>query len=288
MTLLISLIRRTHSIAVILLLFTLAPAVLASAPAPVPVFGPRMNPSPIPHPYLAVQSLVDAQLASPPPEALEAEAFAGHQPQEAPGRGIHQIETEVGSGFTLYPTENSCNDFNRRGQWTNRQTGNWTAWYGAWRPFAVDDGSYYRADNVVFAPERVVGPGYRYAANQAAAKISSMQPYAAGYGSPMLPIRPGSTVTVTVKYLIWDHDTRGRDLDWASMGLKPDAEGDVAEYVNGYVRGQWAQLSHTIRVGQSGHIMILLQAQSPVPQNSNIYFDDVTIQVNNRFLGRCF
>ncbi|HMN31650.1 MAG TPA: hypothetical protein PKE45_26110, partial [Caldilineaceae bacterium] len=144
------------------------------------------------------------------------------------------------------------------------------------------------AENVVFSQELVVGPGRSYANNQSSVKIASSQPYAAGIGSPLLKVRPGATITVTVSYLIYDHDQGGKDLDWASMGIKADAIDGKAEYVNGYVRGQWAELSHSIKAGPSGLIMVLLQAQSPAALNSNIYFDNVKIQINGRYLSGCY
>ena len=45
----------------------------------------------------------------------------------------------------------------------------------------------------------------------------------------------------------------GWDYDWASLGVKPGA-GDTAVYVNGYVRGEWAEMTNTIELGRSqGH-----------------------------------
>jgi hypothetical protein len=285
-------IRRTYLFIVLVLCFALAPVALApvalaDGATPAPILVPRLAPPPIPHPTVLAPEVIADYLQSPPPSALEADAYDGDQLQEAPGRGIHQTADEIGSGITLYPSTTVCSDFNRRAQWSTRRTGSWDAVYGGWAPFAVDN-DYYHAENVVFAQELVVGPGRSYAANQSSLKIASSQPYAAGYGSPLLGIRAGATVTVTVRYLIWDHDTNGMDLDWASMGVKPDAVGGKATYVNGYVRGRWAVLQQTFQVGSSGQVMVLLQAQSPAALNSNIYFDDVTIQVNNRYLGRCF
>jgi hypothetical protein len=100
-------------------------------------------------------------------------------------------------------------------------------------------------------------------------------------------VEPGDRVHVTVDYLIWDHDTHGRDLDWASLGVKPDAIAVEAVYTNGYERGSWAQLQQSVVAGKSGFIMILLQAQSPVPLNSAIYFDNVRIAVDGRYIDSC-
>jgi hypothetical protein len=76
------------------------------------------------------------------------------------------------------------------------------------------------------------------------------------------------------------------------MGIKPGAHGDQASYVNGYVRGEWAELTHTVDLGNAGDIMVLLQGHSPAVLNSNIYFDDVKIafidaQGNGKYLRDC-
>jgi hypothetical protein len=65
------------------------------------------------------------------------------------------------------------------------------------------------------------------------------------------------------------------------MGIKPGAACDKAFYVNGYVRGEWAELTHTVDLGWADDIMVLLQGQSPSVLNSNIYFDDVKIAFTN-------
>lgn len=279
-------LRGAHLLLAALIFMVLAPIARADAPLPTPIVGPRLSPPAIPHPVLIDPAIIADHLESPPASALEAAAFNEGRGQEAPGRGIHQVETETGSGLTLFIGDNVCNDFNRRPQWSAPRLADIaTNWYGGWAPFAVDN-HVYRSANVVFAQERVVGPGRYYAGNQHSAKIASSQPYAAGFGSPLLNARPGATVTVSVKYLIFDHG--GKPLDWASLGVKPDATGEVAEYVNGYVRGRWAEMTHTVTAGPTGQIMVLLQAHSPAALNSNIYFDDVKIQINNRYVNRCF
>jgi len=236
---------------------------------------------------VADPAVIADYLQSPPTSALEAGADSDAYAQESDGRGVDQTPTQIGSGLTLFPDPQVCNDFNRRAQWSIAKTGIWTAHYGGWGPFAVDD-DYYHSANVVFAQERSIGPGQRYANSQSALKIASSQPYAAGVGSPLIGLRPGETITVSVKYLIFDHGSTSSALDWASMGVKPDATGGGAEYVNGYHRGQWAELSHIVTVGKTGQIMILLQAQSPAALNSNIYFDDVKIQRKDRYVRRCW
>jgi hypothetical protein len=98
-------------------------------------------------------------------------------------------------------------------------------------------------------------------------------------------------VTVTVKYLIWDYvqaaDPANKIMDWASLGVKPDAESHGAVYVNGYVRGEWAVMETSLVAGPSGYIMVLLQGESAGAVNSNIYFDDVQIKVDDQYLGKC-
>lgn len=278
-----------------------------AVPAPVAILGPRVKPPPIPHSSVLDPNVVYNNLLVPPglpAQSIEANAADGGRTQEKPGRGVRQTATGVGYGLTLYDTPNICNDFNPFESWaaSDGKPDIWTDWYGGWAPFAIDNG-YYQAKNVVFTMERSVGPGDAYEKNkQASAKIASSQPYAAGYGSPIIPVPKGfegGQVLVSVKYLIWDHDQAGKeggpdglDYDWASMGIKPGAAGDQAIYVNGYVRGEWAEMTHTVALGDAKDVMVLLQAHSPGSFNSNIYFDDVKIafidaQGNGKYLSDC-
>lgn len=276
----------------ILMLVTLLlmPATVAVADGhlpPIPQIGPRLNPPAIPHTDVLNTDTIYNNLLNPPPvESREADAADGGRSQEKPGRGIRQTVTSHSVGLTLFPSGNVCNDFNNEPHWAVPPSDIYTDWYAGWGPFAVDEG-LYQAKNTVFAMERVVGPGKNYGDNQFSAKISSNQPYAGGFGSPMITVTPGAEVTVRVKYLIWDHDHRGLDYDWASLGVKPDATGTEAIYVNGYVRGKWAEMNHTITAGTTGKIMVLLQGSSPMATNSNIYFDDVQITVDGKFLRNC-
>lgn len=254
---------------------------------PVPQIGPRLSPPAIPHTSVLNTNTIYNNLLNPPPvESQEADAADGGRNQEKPGRGIRQTITPHSVGITLFSTGTTCNDFNQKSAWNVPSSDIHTDWYAGWAPFAVNEG-LYQAKNTVFAMERVVGPGANYGPNQYSAKISSNQPYAGGYGSPMISVTPGAEVLVRVKYLIFDHDHRGLDYDWASMGIKPDATGAEAIYVNGYTRGEWAELSYTVTAGASGKIMVLLQGSSPMATNSNIYFDDVQIAVNGEYLGNC-
>ena len=273
------------------------PAIAAQAdglPAPpIPILGPRMSPPVIPQ--FISDLLANAPLTR---NALEVDAFDNGRKQEAPGRGIHQTFTGYGAGLTLYDSAAVCNDFNAEIGWSasDGMPDMWTDWYSGWAPFALEDGEYH-TDNVIFTRERSVGPGDRYndaeskdGREEYAIKIAGHRPYAAGLGSPIIAVPQGfegGMAQVSVRYLIWDHDQGGGpdkdgiDYDWASLGVKPGAAGDVALYANGYVRGEWAQLVKTVELGDAQDIMVLLQAQSPAFLNSNIYFDDVKIA----FLG---
>jgi hypothetical protein len=271
-----------------------------ATPPPVAIKGPRLNPPAIPHsmvfdPFFVVPDL--------PVQSLEADAADGGRRQEAPGRGIRQTSTGTGFGLLLYDSPNVCNNFNPFAGWaaSDGDVDIWTDWSGGWGPFAIDNG-YYQAKNVTFSMERSVGPGNRWGAGQNSAKIASNQPYAAGFGSPTFPVPEGfwgGQVMVSVNYLIWDHDlggtfggADGMDYDWASMGIKPGAAGDHAAYVNGYVRGEWAEMTHTVPLGNARDIMVLLQGHSPGAFNSNIYFDNVKIAFidkdgNGKYLLDC-
>ncbi|MCC9075829.1 hypothetical protein FKZ61_006870 [Litorilinea aerophila] len=277
-----------------------------ATPPPVAIKGPRLSPPAIPHSSVLNPYTIYNNLLVPPglPQAsVEANAADGGRTQEKPGRGIRQTSTGIGFGLLLYESPNVCNDFNPGDQWAakNAVSDVWTDWFAGWAPFAIDNG-LYQAKNVTFSMERSVGPGNRYGANEHSAKIASNQPYAAGFGSPLIKVPAGyagGKVMVSVKYLIWDHDTGGKqggpdgfDYDWASLGVKPDAYGDSAYYVNGYVRGEWAELTNTVDLGDSEYIMVLLQGQSPGAFNSNIYFDDVKIAFidangNGKYLKDC-
>ena len=281
-------------IALIVAAMLLVPAAVASAqstgpadPPPVAITGPRLSPPAIPHtdvinPY----TIYNEMLVAPPVQSLEADAADGGSTQEEPGRGIKQTITSIGHGIHLYDVPMVCNDFNTKDQWpsTVGTTDVWTDWYAGWAPFAIDNG-HYQAKNVTFSRERVVGPGNDYGENQHSAKIASNQPYAAGFGSPTIAVPAGygnGKIVVSVNYLIWDHDTGGgmgdgMDYDWASLGLKAGAASDSASYVNGYVRGEWAVMTHTIPVNGASDIMVLIQGQSPGAFNSNVYFDNVKI-----------
>ena len=271
-----------------------APAFAAAQdnPPPKPIFGPRLAPPPVANSNVVNGDRIynDIIMVRLPKPSLEADVDDDGRAQPAPGQGVRQAGNADGDGLTLYPAANVCNDFNNRALWSSQQsqpTDVWSDHYAGWGAFAADDGGFYHADNVVFALEQVVGPGKKYGADQFSAKLSSSQPYAAGLGSPRIAVPPGANVDVRVKYMIFDHDTSGQDFDWVSLGVKPDAGGPGAVYVNGYRRGEWAELNQSIVSGPSGEIMVLLQGQSPAAVNSNVYFDDVMISVDGTFLGDC-
>lgn len=207
------------------------------------------------------------------------------RPMEA-GPGILSRADGMANGNTLFPTATACLDFNDPAKWNGRI---WYASYGRWGTFAVDDGGFYRAENVRFDMERTVGPGDRQ--GEFSFKIAGGEPYAAGLISPVFQVPPGATVEARVKYLMFNHPelrVGGRVVnDWVSLGLKPDAYGPEAVYVNGYARGQWSTLANHITAGESGQVLVLIQAESPAPFNSNIYFDDVEIWVDGMPLTDC-
>ncbi|MEZ4734500.1 MAG: hypothetical protein R3E79_46005 [Caldilineaceae bacterium] len=250
-------------------------------PLPAPQIEPHLGP-----PALDNDLIFNNLLAPPPLSSLEDDVTDGGRKQEAPGRGVQQSATMVAVGATLLSSGIVCNDFNQENNWVASALNMRSNRYAGWMPFAVDHG-LYQAKPVLFTMEQVVGPGQHYGTNQLAAKIASNQPYAGGFGSPLIKVPPEAEVTVSVKYLIWDHDHRGLDYDWASLGVKPDAEGAAAVYVNGYVRGVWRELSYSLKAGPSGKMMVLLQGSSPAAVNSNIYFDDVQILVNGQYLADC-
>jgi len=271
----------------------LADAVGPSVPPPIAIIGPRLKPPAIPHSsVINPNTAYNYVIAGNVPQAVEANAADGGKTQSAVGRGIKQTTTSIGAGILLNAAPNVCNDFNGKANFAaqNVKSDIWSDWYGGWGPFAIDNG-YYQAKNTTFSMERVVGPGSRYGDLQDSVKIASTEPYAGGFGSPIIPVAEEyrwGTVTVSVKYLIWDHDqggkqggTDGFDWDWASMGVKPGAWGDQAYYVNGYNRGEWSELTQTVELGGAKDIMVLIQGQSPAVLNSNIYFDDVKIAFSN-------
>ncbi len=273
----------------VLLLAFLLPGslVLASGSRPAPPSGIHAvmpvpdDPAPAPQENLAPDSRVFNNLSIAPPAPQPAEA------QGSGGPGVAEASNSFSSGLTLFKTATACLDFNDPAKWHG---GPWYGSYGGWGTFAVDDGGLYVAENVRFDMERTIGPGDR-AGSEYSFKIASGQPYAAGLISPVFQAPAGATIQVRVKYLIFDHEglqVGGQWVnDWVSLGIKPDAFGQEARYVNGYTRGMWSQLENQIQAGDSGQILVMLQAESPALFNSNIYFDDLEIYVNGEAVTDC-
>lgn len=276
------------------LFVAVAPAAFAAdvVARPIPVVGPRLHPPAIPHTDVIPPARIYNTLPKPP-QLAEAKAVYAAQPYYEVGAGVMKTVTAWSKGITLFKSPTACNNFNSE-EWaalykTPVITDMWTDWYGGWAPFAVDDG-YRQAKNTTFSMERTIGPGTQSKPGYAA-KIASTEPYAGGFGSPMISVPAGSEVTVKVKYLVWDYvqaaDPGDKIMDWASLGLKADAAGDAAVYVNGFVRGEWAEMTSSVVAGPSGEIMVMLQGESAGAVNSNIYFDDVEIAVDGAYLGSC-
>jgi hypothetical protein len=244
----------------------------------VPVVAPRRSPPPIPHTDVIAPGTIQAQAVGP--ASLAANAAAAEQ-GVAGKPGVLQTETGVGSGITLYDPGRVCNDFDAGGRWEGET---WTHYFAGWGAYAAD-GGIYQAKNVTFDRERVVGPGNNYGSGQFSMKIASNQPYEAGIMSPAIQVTRGDVVRVRAAYLIFNHDTQGRNWDYVSMGIIPSPD-LPATYVQGYTRGQWAYLEHEV-VAEGRRIIVMLQGHSPDAINSNIYFDNVQIFVNGVARGNC-
>lgn len=212
---------------------------------------------------------------------------AARQGENPSGPGVLGAADAMSSGSALFASPVACLTFNNERKWNGHI---WYAAYGNWGTFSVDDGGFYRPEHVTFDMERAVGPGDR-SGSEFSFKIAGDQPYAAGLVSPIIEAAPGAVVSVRVKYLMFNHDGLrvGSQIvnDWVSLGLKPDAHGEEAIYINGYLRGRWSELIHTVVAGESGQVLILLQAESPAALNSNVYFDDIEIAIDGSFLTDC-
>ena len=257
---------------------------------PIPIHPPR-DPLPIPNSNVLDPTFIYNNLIVPalPPQAKEADKFELHNKP-----GILPVATNLGNGITLNymnaPQPSPCVDFNDPKAWRGDV---FTGYYAGWPAFAVDDGGFYRARNVVFSQERAVGPGRHYGSGYSV-KVSSTQPYVAGYVGPVISVPPTAQVTVKVRYLIYNHGNIASNnqwaYDWAALGVDPDGPDGAMEtvWMNGYVRGQWAEMSVAVTAGETGEIVVLLQGNSPATLNSNIYFDDVEIYVNGKAVKRCY
>lgn len=142
--------------------------------------------------------------------------------------------------------------------------------------------AYRGADSVTFDREQVVKDQSPYDGSYSM-KIAASVPFEAGI-SREIHVPPGSEVKVRVMYLLYDHGgVHGDEVwtyDWAALGVKCDDYD--AEWVNGPWHGQWLPLEHTVMAGPEGRIMIFLQVISPLPENTNAYFDNVQVWVNGQ------
>ena len=246
-----------------------------------PVLAPRQSPPPISHSMVLARTTIEAFVESDlrPESETANDAAEGQDISGEPG--VLETTTSVASGINLNDPGDVCNDFNRKSRWDQEV---WTSYYAGWGAFAADDG-YFQAKNVTFDREQVVGPGNKFDSNQASMKIASNQPYDAGVMSPHIEVDPGDMVKVRVAYLIYNHDTEDRNTDYASMGIIPQF-GEHATYVNGYWRGEWAILENEVQATGS-EIVVMLQGHSPDSLNSNIYFDNVQVYVNDEAVKNC-
>jgi hypothetical protein len=269
---------------VVLLLATTVTA-LASGHGPAitirPVLAPR-TPLAIPHSDVLKRDVIENYVQNHlRPESRTAATAAAAQGTEGKP-GVLKTETGIAKGTTLYNPGQVCNDFNDKDFW---QGETWTSYFGGWGTFAADDG-YFQAKNVTFDRESVVGPGAAYDRDkQASLKIASNQPFEAGVMSPAIAVQPGDHVLVRVAYLVYNHDIKNRNWDYASMGIIPKL-GEHATYVNGYHRGEWAIMENQV-IAQGNEIVVMLQGHSPDALNSNIYFDNVQIFINGAALANC-
>jgi len=259
---------------------------LASASRPLPPSGIYAI-APVPNdPGPSLASLIPDtrvynQLVYKQQNGADASALSDKVIPAAPSSGTLDDRAVIARGGSLFQTPTACLTFNNEGLWNGQVT--WAA-YGNWGTFALDDGGFYRPDHVNFSREQAVGNDFSF-------KISGGQPYAAGLISPVLHAPAGAVVEVSVKYLMFDHD--GLEVgdwvvnDWVSLGLKPDAQADGARYVNGYDRGRWSRITNSVVAGKSGQVLVLIQAESPAPFNSNVYIDDVEIVIDGMALNSC-
>ncbi|MBV7335650.1 trypsin-like peptidase domain-containing protein [Chloroflexi bacterium TSY] len=195
---------------------------------------------------------------------------------------IHPIVSSDNESIILSTSGTACLNFDDQSKWGSEvhRYKLWDDQYQGWVPFAVDDGGLYGIENVGFMKESTIKAGeYSF-------RLTSTDPYVAGLSSPLIPVNEGDEVTATVHYYIWEHGQAPQD--WVALGVKPDAYASCEDdcYVNGFTRGRWAKLSKTV-IATGSEIMILLQAQSPQNLNSNIYFDELEIRINGKFIDNC-
>jgi hypothetical protein len=140
--------------------------------------------------------------------------------------------------------------------------------------------AYRGAESVTFDREQVHKDEGPYDGSYSM-KIAGSVPFEAGI-SREIKVTPGAEVKVRVMYALYDHGgEHGGNVwsyDWAALGVKAD---DMdAQWVNGPWHGVWLPLELTVTAGPQGRIMIFLQVISPMPENTNAYFDNVQVWVN--------
>ena len=109
-------------------------------------------------------------------------------------------------------------------------------------------------------------------------KIAGSVPFEAGISRQII-VQPGAEVRVRVMYALYDHGGKhGGNVwtyDWATLGVKCDD--NDATWVNGPWHGEWLPLEQTVTAGPQGRILLFLQVISPMPENTNAYFDNVQV-----------
>lgn len=230
---------------------------------PLPPLRARTHPAPIPVPL--------------PKSAMNERTPAKEAGKENPKPATPQANAVAANS-------SACLNFDDKANWgsVSHSYGVWDDQFGGWAPFAVDDDGLYEIENVRFEREQSTKAG------QDSFKIASTEPYAAGLASPLIKVKKGEEVAVTVQYYIWEHGQSRSQLEWVSMGVKPDANAKCGDgcYVNGFARGRWAELTSKVTAA-SDNVMILLQAESPGGLNSNVYFDNLEIRVNGELRKNC-
>jgi hypothetical protein len=158
-------------------------------------------------------------------------------------------------------------------------------WYGeTWRMIPHKWGAYaYRGADSVTIDREQIHKNESPTDGTYSLKIAGSAPFEAGV-SRTIKVTPNAEVKVRVMYALYDHGgVHGGNVltyDWASLGVKVD-DCD-ATWVNGPWHGQWLPLEQTVKAGKDGRIMIFLQVISPLPENTNAYFDNVQVWVNGQ------
>ena len=254
----------------------------AHAYAPSAVGGPPPGlpqPSPV-DPTLIYNSVLSSGVITP-----TAQPVAGVSNDWSISPALTNLANGAALSYPNAPRPQSCLTFDDLNRWASHvyadgriQGSTWHDHYAAWHSFAVDDGGFYVAANVATSYDPNVG-------NRISAKISSSQPFAAGFRSPWFEAPPAAHVTVRVRYLLEKPPDAAKSFDWAALGIKAGPAAP-ASYANGYVHGRWAELTHSADV-QAGPFMVLLQAHNSAVVPATAYFDDVEILVDGVPMPEC-